>query len=641
MRRLLANKTVLNVLFNNVTKVLVDRLAGIVAFIVAFQIRFEGALPGFERSQMWFLLLPVATAHAVANFAFGAGRQKWRYIGGRDALTLLNSHGFVTGALLVARFALPEGNIARLAVGVIIVEFLLSLFASAALRLLWRILAEKEIESALAPRRVLILGAGYHGVTVAREMARHHTVDVLGFLDDDPQKHGAVISGIKVLGPLSDLAQLTKSLRVDEALICIPPDGRTSLDTTTASESPAPRMTVVPSIAEVLEGHYGAEGEAPSNGRNGGSRANGKNGAPAVAPRVKALAPSPASTIRGQKILLTGGAGFIGSSLARRLADNNKLILFDAAFDRKPLQFTNLVNHPNVKLVQGDILDEDALRDVSRDVDMVVHMAAVLGVGKVCSAARETLETNYVGTSRLLRAIEKNSRILRFVYFSTSEVFGANSYRVGESAPPMVGPIAESRWSYSMAKLAGEHLVQSYFREADLPTVIVRPFNVFGPRRTGDYALLRFIVSALTGKPLIVHGDGSQIRSWCFIEDFCDALVAVLERPEAVGQDFNIGNPANTITVKDLARRVIDIAGSDSSIQFVENPFPDIQIRVPSLEKAQNLLGYNPRYDLDTALAATIDWHRQNWEFFSRLTLPDYAAAAARASDNLEPVAVK
>lgn len=255
---------------------------------------------------------------------------------------------------------------------------------------------------------------------------------------------------------------------------------------------------------------------------------------------------------------------------------------------------------------------------------MVVHMAAVLGVGKVCSAARDTLETNYVGTSRLLQALESNPRLTRFVYFSTSEVFGVNSYRVGEDAPPVIGPIAEARWSYAMGKLAGEHLVQSYFRESKMPTVIVRPFNIFGPRRTGDYALLRFIVNALARKPLIIHGDGSQIRSWCFVADFCDAVVAMLERPEAIGEDFNIGNAANAITVKDLAKRVVDIAASNSELICVQNPFPDIQIRVPSLDKAERLLGYTPRFELDPALAITIEWCNEHWQQISHLDLPEY-----------------
>jgi len=204
------------------------------------------------------------------------------------------------------------------------------------------------------------------------------------------------------------------------------------------------------------------------------------------------------------------------------------------------------------------------------------------------------------------------------VYFSTSEVFGVNSFHVSEATSPSVGSIAESRWSYAIAKLAGEHLVKAYFRETKLPVAIVRPFNIFGPRRTGDHALLRFILNALTERPLQVHGDGSQIRSWCYVDDFCDALLAMLERPEAVGEDFNIGNSANTLTIYDLARRVISFCGGDSAIELIDHPFPDVSIRVPSLNKAQSLLGYKPRYDMDSALQLTIDWYQEHLSFFER-----------------------
>jgi len=130
--------------------------------------------------------------------------------------------------------------------------------------------------------------------------------------------------------------------------------------------------------------------------------------------------------------------------------------------------------------------------------------------------------------------------------------------------------------------------------------------------------LLRFILNALTGKPLEVHGDGSQIRSWCYIEDFCSALLLMLERPEAVGEDFNIGNPSNTLTIYDLARKVVDLCGTNVPIKFIEHPFPDISIRVPSLAKSQSLLGYKPRYDLDSAISLTIDWYREHLAFFVR-----------------------
>jgi nucleoside-diphosphate-sugar epimerase len=308
------------------------------------------------------------------------------------------------------------------------------------------------------------------------------------------------------------------------------------------------------------------------------------------------------------------------------------------------VEFTRLMNHPNVRLVRGNLLDGSCshcqgdarqqwfdLRGLCHEADMVVHAAALVGVNRVCNAGRETLETNYVGTSRLLQAIEGSKKLQRLIYFSTSEVFGVNSFRVDENSPPSVGPIAEARWSYSIAKLAGEHLVKAYFRETQMPVTIVRPFNIFGPRRTGEHALLRFILNALTGKPLLVHGDGSQIRSWCYIDDFCSALLLMLERPEAVGEDFNIGNPSNTLTIYELARRVVDLCGTDVPIDFVEHPFPDISIRVPSLTKAHSLLGYKPRYHLDIALTLTIDWYRKHLSSFEKNSpLPVVPSASGR-----------
>jgi dTDP-glucose 4,6-dehydratase len=273
------------------------------------------------------------------------------------------------------------------------------------------------------------------------------------------------------------------------------------------------------------------------------------------------------------------------------------------------------VGHPNATALEGDILTLD-LRTILRDANVVVHAAAILGVDRVCSAGRETMETNYVGTSRLLKALDASPNLDRFVYFSTSEVFGINSYRVDETIRPTVGPIAESRWSYAMSKLAGEHLVASYFRETRLPVTIVRPFNIFGPRRTGDYALRRFIISALRGDPVLVHGDGTQIRAWCYIEDFCFALLQMIARKQAIGEDFNIGNPGNTVTVSELAQKVISLARSSSRIEFRDSPFPDISIRVPSLEKAKRLLEYTPQYDLNTGLKLTIEWYARNLSDF-------------------------
>jgi UDP-glucuronate decarboxylase len=238
-------------------------------------------------------------------------------------------------------------------------------------------------------------------------------------------------------------------------------------------------------------------------------------------------------------------------------------------------------------------------------------------VQRVRNAARETMEINFVGTSNLLRAAESNPRLQRLLYFSTSEVFGANSFRVDENTSPVIGTIGEARWSYATAKLAGEHLVKSYQRESGMPIAIVRPFNVFGPRRTGEHAVLRFVVHALAGVPLTVHGDGSQIRSWCYVQDFCSALVAMLSLPQAVGEDFNIGNPQNTLTIYQLAQRIIELTGGPSKIVSIDAEGPDISIRVPTLDKAQRILDYSPSVGMDEALKLTINWYRENWSSFS------------------------
>jgi nucleoside-diphosphate-sugar epimerase len=299
----------------------------------------------------------------------------------------------------------------------------------------------------------------------------------------------------------------------------------------------------------------------------------------------------------------------------------------DRFFHDQPYSFTSLHSNPNVEIVESDILDGVAVRDLAKQANIVIHAAAIVGVGRVCSYPRETLETNFIGTSNLLKALDKNSRLERFIYFSTSEVFGVNSFRVHEDTPTAVGPAAEARWSYAIAKLAGEHLVKAYHRQSGMPVVTVRPFNVFGPRRLGAHAILGFVLNSLMLNPIEVHGDGSQIRSWCYIDDFCDAIIEMIARPAAVGEDFNIGNPQNTLTILRLAHEVIRVTGELVPINLVESPCQDIEIRVPSLDKACQRLGYKPRYDLHTGLQLTTEWYRENLHYFKGKT--PHAAAAS------------
>jgi nucleoside-diphosphate-sugar epimerase len=592
---------------NKYVKLLVEAMMAGAALFLAFQIRFEGNVPAADQTRMWRMLLPVIAARLITVLLFGMWNQKWRFTTADDALRLALTHCTPTLALFILRKSLGDEHWFVLPLGVIAIDFLLALTAALGVRLFWRRICEhrRGVRSTDRPRRLLLVGAGYHGAMIANELSRNRGVTVLGFLDDDPNKRGATISGRKVFGATNMLEEYVKEHNVDDVLVCIPPAERSGFKLKPLNNGAAARVTLMPTVDDVLQSDWASvqpvRRTAAPHRRSSAMR--------------KLEAPS-RTPVSNRRILITGGAGFIGSSLASRLAQNNELVLFDLTFKDKPIGFTDLGGRSNVKLVEGDILDERLLTQICADVDVVIHTAAVLGVSRVCSAARDTLETNYVGTSRLLHALEANKHLERLIYFSTSEVFGINSYRVTEDTPSSIGSSTEARWSYAIAKVAGEHLVRSYYRDDGTPAVIVRPFNVFGPRRTGDYALLRFILNAVWGAPLVVHGDGSQIRAWCYIEDFCDAILAMIERPEAVGEDFNIGNPGNTITVYELARRVIELTGSSSPVAFVDNPFPDISIRVPCLTKARQILGYEPRVDLDTGLSQTIDWYRKHWENF-------------------------
>jgi nucleoside-diphosphate-sugar epimerase len=599
------------------------------SFYLAFLIRYEGTIPPYHLYQFWALLAPVTVGQLLTNSLLGLNRIQWRYIGFRDALRVTRVYFAFSALLLLLRFGLPvEAGIARIPASVIIIDLLLSLLGAMGIRLLRRYNYEtksKEVSSPTTqgPRRLLLVGAGAMGAKAAKEMASDSSVQIMGFLDDDPRKCGCVIAGVKVLGPTSGLTEIVRTKRVDAVLVCIAPQARGSFNRLVALLDGLPVTSkFVPTITEILDSKDGLHLAL------GYSEAQ-RNGLAVEATRQTLPLTQARSEIRNKSILITGGAGFIGSALAERLAKENQVVLLDRFFHDQPVAFTSLRHNPDVRMVEADILEGPEVVDLAQQADIVIHAAAIVGVGRVCSYPRETLETNFTGTSRILKALDKSSRLERFVYFSTSEVFGVNSFRVNEDAPTAVGPAAVARWSYAIAKLAGEHLVKAYHRQGGMPVTTVRPFNVFGPRRLGAHAILGFVLNSLMGNPIEVHGDGSQIRSWCYIEDFCDAIIEMIARPSAIGEDFNIGNPQNTLTVLQLAREVLNVTGSSVPIELTESPFPDIEIRVPSLDKARQILGYQPRYELRQGLELTTEWYREHLDFFeAKLT---HAAAASRS----------
>jgi nucleoside-diphosphate-sugar epimerase len=314
--------------------------------------------------------------------------------------------------------------------------------------------------------------------------------------------------------------------------------------------------------------------------------------------------------LSGKKILMTGGAGFIGTSLARRLVEENEIVILDN-LHRDSLTGTDLAQHENLRFVQGDVLDLALLRELAERSTHVVHMAAIAGVDKVLESRVRTMRVNLIGTYNVLEAAHEAGTIERLVDFSTSEVFGTHAYQVEETHVTTQGSVGEARWTYAVSKLAGEYLAHSYFDEFGLPAVSVRPFNVYGPGQTGSGAIHHFTVRALAGEELVIHGDGSQIRAWCYVDDIVEALLKILERDEAVGEVFNIGNPRSVVTVFDLAARIKRLVGSDSEIVFKPLHYTDVEMRIPNVDKALKLLEWEPRVDLDDGLERTIGWYRE------------------------------
>lgn len=309
-------------------------------------------------------------------------------------------------------------------------------------------------------------------------------------------------------------------------------------------------------------------------------------------------------------ILITGGAGFIGTALCRRLAPHNRIRILDN-LRRNALAEAGLDKHPNVELVTGDVRDADALVRAAEGADYIVHMASIAGVDTVRKNPVTTMEVSLEGTLNALRAAHKHGRARRFIDFSTSEVFGTYAFRVREADVTSLGAVGEARWTYAVSKLATEHLAHNYYRQYGLPTCSIRPFNIYGPGQIGEGAVHAFAVRALKNEPVLIHNEGDQIRSWCYIDDIVDGIELCLTRDEAIGESFNIGNPRSTVTIYQLAKLVIDAAGSRSEIQFVPWDFADVELRVPDVKKAEQRLGFRPRIELDVGLQRTLDWYRR------------------------------
>jgi nucleoside-diphosphate-sugar epimerase len=312
--------------------------------------------------------------------------------------------------------------------------------------------------------------------------------------------------------------------------------------------------------------------------------------------------------LRDRTILITGGSGFIASHLVEKLMDNNKIIIYDN-FSRDSLKFIN--KNENVRIVKGDILDSCKLAESMKNVNIIIHLAAVAGVQTITKSPITTMKTNLIGTYNVLEAAVKNGKCLeRLLLSSTSEVYGPLVYLAREDEPTTQGPPNDLRWIYSTSKIASEHLAYSYHVELGLPITILRFFNIYGPRQTGGSAMHNFICAANRNEPLIIYGNGLQVRAWCYVSDAVAGILLSLVRKKAIGKVINIGNPTEAITTSALAIKIIRILESKSGMVRSELGLTDVKLRMPSIELAEKLLGYQPRVSLDCGIRETAKWYR-------------------------------
>ena len=316
-------------------------------------------------------------------------------------------------------------------------------------------------------------------------------------------------------------------------------------------------------------------------------------------------------TIEGKNVFITGGAGFIGSTLIGRLIEKNKIVVYDNlardALKEKPYR-----NHANLTVIKGDVLDADAVARAMKGADVVVHCAAIAGIDTVTRSPVTTLRVNMLGSANVLEAAASLDKCDRVVCFSTSEIFGTHAYRVRESDGAHVGAVGEPRWTYAVGKLAEEHLAIAYHIEKKLPSVVLRPFNVYGPGQVGEGALRNFVLRAIANEPISIYGDGMQIRSWCYVDDMVDGVLLAISHPKAVGESFNIGNEKAVATTYQLAEICVRVLESKSNISFVGRDTADVALRIPSAQKPRELLGFEAKVGLEDGIRRTAEWYRKN-----------------------------
>jgi nucleoside-diphosphate-sugar epimerase len=338
------------------------------------------------------------------------------------------------------------------------------------------------------------------------------------------------------------------------------------------------------------------------------------------------------------RALITGGAGFIGSHLAERLLkQGHEVAILDDLSTGRLENVQHLAKSPRFSVTIDSVMNEAVLAPLVDRADTVFHLAAAVGVRLVVEAPIHTIQTNVHGTETVLRHASRGGK--RILVASTSEVYGKSAVLpFREDADLVLGAPNKTRWGYATSKLLDEFLAMGYWKEQQLPVTVVRLFNTVGPRQSTRYGMVlpNFVRRALDNQPILVHGDGTQTRSFTWVGDVVSALVGLVEEPTTVGEVFNIGNGAET-SIRDLAWKVKEITGSRSPVQFVaynqvfDDNFEDMPRRVPDITKIGRSIGYRPTVHLDEIIEHVVDFWTDARESRS--------AAVPETSGRFEPAA--
>ncbi|MEW6664737.1 MAG: NAD-dependent epimerase/dehydratase family protein [Thermodesulfobacteriota bacterium] len=318
------------------------------------------------------------------------------------------------------------------------------------------------------------------------------------------------------------------------------------------------------------------------------------------------------------KVLITGGAGFIGSHLVEMLLEQgHEVFVIDNLWTGKLANLSKVQNNKRFHLVVDTILNESVMNELVFKVEHIYHLAAAVGVRNIMDHPVETLDINVKGTETVLRLANRFKK--KVLIASTSEIYGKHvEHSLSEDDNRVMGTVKKRRWAYACSKTLDEFLALAYHDEKKLPVVIARLFNTVGPRQTGQYGMVlpNFVQSALLGKPITVFGDGTQSRSFTHVLDVVDALMRLMAEPRAEGDVFNVGN-GHEVTIQDLALKVKEMTGSRSEIEYIPYEraygpgFEDMERRCPNIDKIRDLIGFEPKHGLVAIIQSVIDYFKE------------------------------